>query len=47
LDGCINPAAFGRIIRHPAMSGIPIVLETPQDEAGYAAEIAWLREQYN
>jgi len=47
LEGCIAPDAFGRILRHPAMAGIPVVLETPQDEAGYAAEIAWLREAYN
>ena len=28
------------------MAGIPVVLETPQDEAGYAAEIAWLRSEF-
>ena len=42
--GSIDPAAFGRIVRHPALAGLPFILETPNDDAGYAAEIAWLKK---
>ena len=29
--------------RHPALAELPFILETPNDDAGYAQEIAWLR----
>lgn len=32
-----------RVTRHPALAGLPFILETPNDDAGYAQEIAWLR----
>lgn len=35
-----------RIVCHKALAGRPFILETPNDDAGYAAEIAWLREQW-
>ncbi len=41
--GTIGVEAFGRIVRHPALRGMPFILETPNDLDGYAAEIALLR----
>ena len=38
-QGEIGAAALRRIVRHPALAGRPFILETPNDEAGYAAEI--------
>jgi len=34
-----------RIVNHPALKGLPMVLETPNELPGYAAEIALLRER--
>lgn len=42
--GKIGYEAFERIINHPVLQGKPFILETPNDDAGYAAEIAWVRE---
>ena len=42
-EGHIGTEAFERIIRHPALRGLPFVLETPNELDGYAAEIALLR----
>lgn len=37
-------AAFARIVSHPALRGLPFILETPHDDlSGYAREIALLR----
>lgn len=41
--GTIGLEAFGRIVNHPALRHLPFCLETPNDLAGYAAEIALLR----
>ena len=35
--------AFYRIVEHPALRGLPMILETPNELPGYAAEIACLR----
>lgn len=35
--------ALWRIVHHPQLSGLPMVLETPNELSGYAAEIALLR----
>ena len=43
-EGRIPLDAIVRIIRHPALNGLPFILETPNDDAGYAQEIALLRE---
>ena len=43
-EGHIGIEAFGRVVRHPALKGKPMVLETPNDDAGWAQEIALLRE---
>ena len=42
-DGCIPPEALVRVTQHPALAGLPFILETPNDDTGYAQEIAWLR----
>ena len=42
--GCIGLDAFLRIVEHPMLSKLPMVLETPQEDlSGYAREIALLR----
>ena len=47
LEGRIPPEALVRVTRHPALAGRPFILETPNDDAGYAQEIAWLRAAQN
>ena len=42
-QGCLGLEAFRRLINHPALRHLPFVLETPNDLAGYAREIALLR----
>ncbi|WP_367925806.1 deoxyribonuclease IV [uncultured Ruthenibacterium sp.] len=42
-EGKIGVEAFQRIVNHPALRELPFVLETPNDDAGWAAEIALLR----
>ena len=44
--GHIGLEAFRRIVNHPALRGLPFILETPNDDAGWAKEIALLREMY-
>lgn len=41
-EGNIGVEAFGRIVNHPALQGLPFVLETPNDDEGWAREIAML-----
>ena len=36
--------AFARIVSHPALRGLPFILETPNDLPGYAREIELLRK---
>lgn len=45
-EGKLSLAAIGRIIRHPALRDLPFILETPNDDAGYAQEITLLRTLY-
>lgn len=45
-QGHIGMEAFGRIINHPVLRNLPFYLETPNDLAGYAHEIAMLRQAY-
>lgn len=42
-EGCIGLEALVRVARHPALRDLPFCLETPNDLAGYAREIALLR----
>lgn len=43
-EGCIGLEALVRLVRHPALRDLPFCLETPNDLAGYAREIALLRQ---
>ncbi|MDO5424887.1 MAG: deoxyribonuclease IV [Eubacteriales bacterium] len=43
-EGCIGLEALKAVARHPALQGLPFVLETPNDDAGWAEEIALLRD---
>ena len=45
-EGRIGLEALVRVIRHPRLEGIPFILETPNDDEGWAAEIRNLREAY-
>lgn len=44
--GTIGLEAFVRIINHPQLRNLPFILETPNDNVGYANEIAILRKAY-
>lgn len=43
-EGYLGLEAFYRIIEHPVLRGLPMILETPNELPGYEAEIALLRE---
>lgn len=45
-QGHIGIEAFTRLINHPALRKLPFYLETPNELAGYAKEIAMLRQAY-
>ena len=42
-QGHLGLEAFRAIVRHPYLSTLPMILETPNELEGYAAEIALLR----
>ena len=42
-EGYLGMEAFYRIVEHPALRRLPMILETPNELPGYAAEIACLR----
>ena len=42
-EGYIGWEAFTRIINHPVLKNLPFILETPNDDAGWAKEIAELQ----
>lgn len=42
--GAIGAEALKRFVKHSAICSLPIVLETPNDLAGYAAEIKMMRD---
>lgn len=45
-EGQIGLDALVHVVRHPALEGRPFILETPNDDEGWAREIALLREKY-
>ena len=45
-EGQIGLDALVRVVRHPALEGRPFILETPNDDEGWAREIALLRKKY-
>ena len=42
-EGTLGTEAILRVITHPALQGLPFLLETPTDDAGHGEEIALLR----
>ena len=42
-EGYLGEETFRRIVNHPALQGLPMVLETPNELPGYAREIALLK----
>ena len=45
-EGNIGLAALTRVINHPHLRELPFILETPNDNAGYAKEIETLRGNF-
>lgn len=45
-EGKIGLDALVRVIKHPALQEIPFILETPNDDAGWAEEIRILKEAF-
>lgn len=45
-EGCIGLEALMRVVNHPALRGLPFLLETPNELDGYAREIAMVKERY-
>ena len=43
-EGMIGEDALMGVVRHPLLQGKPFILETPNDNAGYAREIALVKE---
>ena len=42
-EGNLGSEALAYIINHPLLQGKPFILETPNDDDGYAKEIAWVK----
>ncbi len=45
-EGHIGTEALRRIALHPAFADLPLILETPNDEAGYIKEIAMVKSWF-
>ena len=45
--GQLGLAAMERIATHPLLIGKPFILETPNDDEGYAAEIAMIKDWHS
>ena len=45
-EGKMAPETILRTVCHPALAGRPFILETPNDDRGYADEIAWVRGEW-
>lgn len=43
-EGEIGADALVRVVKHPALQGLPCILETPNELDGYAKEIAFFRD---
>ena len=42
-EGSLGVKTFEAVVRHPALCGLPMILETPNELPGYGREIALLR----
>ena len=45
-QGKIGAEAMRRLALHPALAGLPLILETPNDDEGYAREIAEVKSWF-
>ncbi len=45
-EGYLGEEFFCRLVNHPALQGLPFVLETPNELPGYAREIALLKNMH-
>ena len=45
-QGSLGEAAFAALVNHPALQGKPMILETPNELPGYAAEIELLHKLF-
>ena len=45
-EGCIGLEALSAVTNHPKLRELPFILETPNDNDGYAQEIALLRNRF-
>ncbi|MBE6092094.1 MAG: hypothetical protein E7201_02775 [Selenomonas ruminantium] len=45
-QGCIGLDALVSVINHPQLRNLPFILETPNELAGYAQEIALLKNNF-
>ena len=45
--GQIGKDALRRVARHPALQGLPFILETPNDDAGYRREIEEVKSWFD
>ena len=45
-EGCIGLSALSAVTKHPKLRELPFILETPNDNEGYAEEIALLRSRF-
>ena len=43
-EGSIGMEAMKRVALHPSLAGKPFILETPNEDEGYAKEIAMIKE---
>ena len=46
-EGSLGFETMVKVINHPKLKGLPIILETPNELDGYAHEIEMLRKAYN
>lgn len=46
-EGCLGEDAMKRIATHPLLQGKPFILETPNEDDGYAKEIAVIKTWHN
>jgi deoxyribonuclease-4 len=44
-EGEIGLEALVRVVKHPSLAGLPFILETPNDDEGWAKEIALLKKE--
>jgi len=43
-EGEIGSAILRNVVNNPRLQGLPFILETPNDDAGYASEISMIKE---